>query len=259
MATGDQNDFVARLRMTLPLHWFPDAAPVLTALLNGIASAAAFVYGLIQYARQETRIRTATDGWLDLISGDFFGLAFPRRAGESDASFRARILLELFRPRATRAAVVRVLQDLTGETPLIFEPARPADTGAYGSLEGGLAACLSTLGYGLAGGYGSLLLPYQAFVRAFPPLVSGIPLVAPYGEASYAGGTEGGPGGYGTGAFEYGSLEMIVGALTEAEVYGAVDSVKPVATILWTRIEATPPPPIDQLLDIGTVDGRPFD
>lgn len=253
MATGDQNDFVGRLRMTLPVHWFPDAAPVLAAVLNGIANAAVFVYGLIQYARLQTRIRTATDGWLDLISGDFFGLNFPRRAGESDASFRARILLELFRPRATRGAVIRVVQDLTGRTPLVFEPARPADTGVYGTLANGLAGCLSTLGYGLAGGYGSLLLPYQAFVTAFPPLSSGIPYVAGYG---YPAG--GGVGGYGTGTAEYGDLDMIVGALTEADVYAAIDSVKPVATILWTRITAGETP-ISQVLDIGTVGGSPFE
>ena len=254
MATGDQNDFVARLGMTLPLHWFPDTAPVLSALLNGIASGAAFVYGLIQYARLQTRIKTATDGWLDLISADFFATHFPRRAGEMDNAFRARILLELFRPRATRGAVIRVLQDLTGRTPVVFEPARPADTGAYGTLQSGLSGCLSTCGYGLAGGYGSLLLPYQAFVTAFTPLSSGIPYVTGYGQPSIGGGV----GGYGAGAMEYGDLAMIVGALTAADIYAAVDSVKPVATILWTRIAAGAAP-IGQVLDIGTVGGSPFE
>ncbi len=249
MATGDQSDFVSRLRMTLPLRWFPDTAPVLTALLAGIASAAAFVYGLIVYARLQTRIKTATDDWLDLISADFFGGRFPRKPGETDASFRSRILLEIFRQRATRKGVVLAVQELTGTTPAIFEPARPADTGVYGTLAAGLSGCLSTLGYGLAGGYGSLLLPYQAFVTVFPPLSSGIPFVAGYGDPA---------AGYGSGAAEYGSLALVSGSLTEADIYAAVDGVKPVAAILWTRIAAGETP-ISQILDIGTAGGSPFE
>ena len=36
------------------------------------------------------------------------------------------------RERNTRNAVISVLTDLTGRTPLVFEPSRPADTGGYG-------------------------------------------------------------------------------------------------------------------------------
>ena len=44
MATGDQNDFVGRLKAVLPAEWFPKECvlsgiltPVLTALLSGPA------------------------------------------------------------------------------------------------------------------------------------------------------------------------------------------------------------------------------
>lgn len=225
--TGDQADVLARLKATLP-RWFGDDTPILDAVLQGLANAAAFVYSLYAYAKLQTRILTATDGWLDMIAADYFGTALLRAANQSDASFRARIIINLFRERATRAGIVKVLQDLTGRVPKIFEPLRPLDTGGYAT---------NSIGYGLAGGYGSMLLPFQCFVDAYRPSNTGIPLVAGYGEANY-GATLGGPGGYGVGQIEYASLDMIQGAVTDADIYAAVDSVKPVGTIIWTRISS---------------------
>lgn len=216
--TGDQSDILKRLKSYLP-RWYGDSTPILDALLTGLAWASAQVYALITYAALQTRIKTATDGWLDMISADFFGTALPREPNQSDASFRNRIIVNLFRERATRAGIIKVLQDLTGRTPAIFEPQRPADTGSYGG---------PLIGYGAAGGYGSLLLPCQAFVTAYRPSSSGIPLVAGYGVP--------------TGAYsqpsraEYGSLDMIQGAVTDADIYAAVDSVKAAGVTLWTRI-----------------------
>lgn len=229
MATGDQNDVFLRLKSTLP-RWFGDSTPILDALLQGLAWAGAFVHSLYVYAKLQTRIKTATDGWLDMISADFFGTTLPRQANQSDASFRARIIINLFRERATRGGILKVLEDLTGRTPAVFEPMRPADTGGYGESQ--------SLAYGLAGGYGSMLLPFQAFVTAFRPTGSGIPLVGGYGLADY-GATSGGPGGYGVASeIEYASLEMIQGAVTDADLYNAVDSVKPAGVTLWVRINS---------------------
>ncbi|MEN7527033.1 hypothetical protein [Cupriavidus sp. DL-D2] len=220
MATGDQQDVYRRLRGYLP-PWFGDEADtqIINGLLNGLAYAGAYVYGLLAYARLQTRIKTATDGWLDMIAADFFGSALLRAANQSDESFRARILINIFRERATRAGLIRILQDLTGRTPVIIEPLRPADTGAYGG---------PTIGYGVAGAYGSMLMPFQAFVTAFRPAGSGIPLIAGYGVST---------GGYGQPSrASYASMAMIQGSVTDADIYAAVDSVKPVATIVWTRI-----------------------
>lgn len=226
MATGDRADVRARLRTLLP-PWFPDVAPVLDGLLAGPAEALAWVHDLVVYAQLQTRIRTATDRWLDLIAADFFGPRIRRRQGQGDASFRARILVELFRERATRAGIAKVVRDLTGRAPIIFEPARPADTGAYGPGPGG-DGIGRRLGYGVAGAYGSLLLRDQSFVTAFRPTTSGIPFVAGYGIPV---------GGYGAPSqISYASLDMIEGAITDADIYAAIDSAAAAGTIVWTRI-----------------------
>ena len=220
MATGDQQDIYLRMRTQLP-PWFGDEAssPILNGLLHGLAYGLAYFYSLLAYGRLQTRIKTATDGWLDMIAADFFGSALLRAANQSDTSFRNRILINLFRERATRAGLIKVLQDLTGRTPTIIEPPRPLDTGVYGG---------PYIGYGVAGSYGSMQMPYQAFVIAYRPTGTGIPNIAGYG--------------YSTGAYntpsqeEYASLSMIQGAVSDADIYAAIDSVKPVATVVWTRI-----------------------
>jgi hypothetical protein len=207
----------------VPRSWFGDEAdsPYITGILQGLAYAAAYVYGLISYSRLQTRIKTATDGWLDMISADFFGPGLPRTANQTDESFRARILINMFRERATRAGLIKVLQDLTGRTPVIIEPTRPLDTGAYS---------VPTSGYGVAGAYGSMLMPFQAFVTAYRPVGTGIPLIAGYGIPA---------GGYSQPSrAAYASMSQIQGGVTDADIYAAVDSVKPVATIIWTRISS---------------------
>jgi hypothetical protein len=221
--TGDQQDMLARLRAVLPARWFPDSAPVLDGLLNGLAAGWCWVYQLLQYVKAQTRIATATDVWLDIIASDFFGDRLIRRAGQADDAFRNRIQRELFRERGTRAAVAAVLQDLTGRSPLVFEPARSTDTGGYTSLIGAGGG----VGYGSAGGWGSLALPFQCFITAYRPIGSGIATVCGWG---------GPAGGYGHGTIEYASLEMVQGQVTDDDIYAAVADVMPVAAIGWTRI-----------------------
>lgn len=219
---GDQNDILQRIKSTLP-RWFSDESAVLGGVLVGLSRAWSFAHDLYTYAKQQTRIMTATDGWLDMIAADFFGASIRRAANQTDASFRARIVANLLREKGTRDAIVKVLTDITGRAPRVFEPARPADSGGYGY----------GAGYGVAGGYGSLMLPYQAFVTAYRPASSGIPNVAGYG------GTVGGvgPGGYGVASqLEYASISMIQGAITDADIYAAVDAVAPAGVVVWTQI-----------------------
>lgn len=224
MATGDSNDVFARLKAALPQRWFgstSDSMPVVDSVLAAATTALSFIYSLYAYAVLQTRIKTATDSWLDLIAADFFGTSIQRKANQSDASFRATIIANMFRERATRNAIIKVLQDLTGRTPKIIEPKRPADTGVYGG---------PLIGYGVAGAYGSLQMPYQAFVQAFRPLGSGIPSVAGYGIST---------GAYSTASqAEWASLSMIQNAVTDADIYAAIDSVRPAATIVWTNISS---------------------
>lgn len=213
---GDEADMLARLRAALPARWFPDVAPLLDGVLSGLAQAAASGYGLVQYARQQARIATATDLWLDLIAADCFGPRLQRRAAEADAPFRARIQRELLRPRATRAALIAQVQDLTGAAPWVFEPSRPADTGVWGGW----------CGYGVAGGWGSLALPFQVFVVARRPLDGGIALLPGYDQG----------GGYGV-AGAYASLAML-GGVTDADILATIAAVIPAAATAWTRITA---------------------
>ena len=157
----------------------------------------------------------AADDFLDRISADFFGTALPRRINEGDAAFRARILAELQRVRGTRPAIVQALVNLTGRTPAIFEPARPADTGAWNK----------GLGYGVAGGWGNLSLPAQFFVTAFRPSAAGIPAIAGWGA-----------GGWNRGVSAYATLAMVQGAVTDPDIYGAVATTIPAGVVAWVHI-----------------------
>lgn len=132
MATGDIPDMQARLRALLP-PWWPNigSAPVLDAILAGVATILSASYGLIQYAAAQTRIRSATGGWIDLIAWDFFGGRFTRIAGETDASFNARLLQELVRPRVTRSAIQAAVADLTGHPVRIIEASNLTDVGFW--------------------------------------------------------------------------------------------------------------------------------
>jgi hypothetical protein len=218
MATGDQSDMFQRVKATLP-RWFGDTTPILDLVVQGIANMLSYVYAQYAYAKQQTRFLTMSDGWLDLFAGDFLGDKLQRKSNETDAQYRARIQINMFRERATRAGLVKVLKDVTGRAPLVFEPQRPADTGAYGG---------PTLGYGMAGGYGSLLLPAQCFVTVFRPTTSGIPNVAGYGIST---------GGYGQASqADYASISQVQGFVADADLYAAVDSVKPAGTTAWVKL-----------------------
>jgi hypothetical protein len=211
--TVDVGDMISRLRRVLPVGWFADVAPLADAVLSGIGTAYVAVYDLIAAVKLQTRIGTATGIFLDFISTDFFGGDFPRRQGESDSSFRQRVSLELLRPRATRAALMEALTDLTAQPVQIFEPMRPADTGSYNS--GGA-------GYGVAGGLGNLSLAYQCFVIAGRPRGGGIALLAGYGSG---------------GLLYYGSAADIATSVSDADIFGTVAAVLPTGYIAWVQIQ----------------------
>jgi hypothetical protein len=216
---GTAPDMINRLLAVLP-PWFGNAAtPVLTPILSGFASVAASVYCLITYVTAQTRIATATDGFLDLIALDFFGRRIQRFAGEIDDAFRARIRKEIFRQRNTVAAIRQMLIDITGRPPVIVEP------GMINACGYGIAG-----GYGVAGAYGSLSYPGQVFVTAFRPFQgSGVPMGDGYGASI---------GGYGIGAIQYGAQPQTSGIATDADIYAAVDSVKLAGVIAWVAIES---------------------
>ena len=221
--TGDQADMQARLRAALPNAWFADDAPILSALLAGLATVWAWLYALLAYVRLQTRIGTATDGWLDLIARDYGGPAWARETGETDTAFRTRILRNLQRLRGTRAALIASVTTLTGRAPAIFEPAYPPDTGGFGSVG---------LGWNTQGGWGSLMLPYQCFVTAYRPAGGGIANVGGWGSTE----TPFALGGWNTGALAWGDASLIAGAVTDAQILATVADCLPAATIAWTAL-----------------------
>lgn len=243
MATGDENDMLARSRAILP-RWFPDVSPILDGLLAGQAAVSSFVWSLIEYAKKQTRITTATDGFLDMVAYDYFGLRFRRKAQEADVTFSARIKAEIIRPRATRASVKKVLLDTTGDDGyLYFEPANPTDTGGYGIA--------GHMGWSVSGRWGSLDLPHQAFIIPLRPPGQGIPNAQGYrltaGERAI--------GGLDQGSIQYGSMDQVYGPVTDLDIYAALESVKPAGTVLWTAIHTTPP---ESFLDTAVLDIAPL-
>ncbi len=155
--TGDGEDILRRLRLTLPVHWFGDVAPVLDALLSGLSGAWSALYTLLDFVKTQSRVGSATGDFLDLAATDFFGADFARRYQESDPSLRPRLLRAMRRERATRAALVDAALE-AGFTAKVFEPAQPYDTGAY-NVSAGLA-------WNIAGGWGSLQMPLECLVTA---------------------------------------------------------------------------------------------
>jgi hypothetical protein len=258
---GDQADVLNRLKSVLP-PWFGTNTPVLDAALSGFAYVASGVYSLVQYAILQARIKTATDGWLDLIARDFFALTFQRRALEPDPAYRARIVAEIVRPRVTRIAVSNAVADLTGIAPVIFEPARCMDTGTFGStpptfvfgtilppapgltsdsiiitVDSSVIKCdagAHSTGFAGLGAWGSLHYPDQFFIKAFRPPGEGIPNVAGFG--SYANPTAGGGYSFESGFMELVTFSSVVGPVTDADIYSTIARNIAAGITAWTHI-----------------------
>jgi hypothetical protein len=223
MATGDADDVGKRLRAVIP-PWFPDPvdSPILQSLLSGIAGGFAFVYDYLGFAKKQTRIRSATGGWLDLIAWDFFGARFLRRQGESDESWQPRIQKEILRPRQTRAALSQMMTDLTSREPVIIELFNPGDCGGYDVPQAG--------GYDVGPIiYGSLDYPNQVFITASRAPSEGIPVVGGYDSYNLA---------YDGGIGEYADIAWVIGPLTDAEIYARIAQTAAAGITPWTALES---------------------
>lgn len=230
MAIGDPNDIQSRLNRGMPQGWFGTFAdmlnakefPFVNAVIAGFANGLSFLYQLYAYAKLQTRISTASDGFLDLIAGDFFGTSLPRIQGEQDASYRARIKAQLIQQKETRAGIIATLQALTGRTPILFEPWYPPDTGAYNVAQ--------SLAYNTVGGWGSMQMPAQFLVTAFRAHSSqGIGNVAGYGISV---------GAYNTPSqINWSSLANWNANIPDSAIYAAVAQAKAAGVIAWVQIQ----------------------
>lgn len=214
---GDQADIAGRLRKGLPRSWFGrgnSPTPVLDALLMGMAAAFVPIFDLIAFVRLQSRITTATGGWLDLAAYDYFGDRLPRFAGEGDRAYSVRIRREVFRRRNTRQAIIDVVRDLTGRVPdSVFEGWHPQHLSGYGTPR---------LAYGRVGTYGSTTAPFQTIVTMPLPQGYGIPNRPGWGSRR---------GGYGGTIFAFISESMLEGSgPTQTDILLALDNVRAAGT-----------------------------
>jgi hypothetical protein len=221
---GDQNDFVRRLRAVLPSRWFGPATPVLDTLLGALATGWSQAFDLLGFTRLQSRIGSASNAWLDLTAYDFFGDRVVRRDGQTDNAFRPIVLRNILRPLATRSALISALQDLTGRRPIVFEPCNTSDTGGYGNI--GTSAG-GGVGYGVAGGWGNLGLPFQCFVTVFRPHINGAASLAGWSLSL---------SGYGTGDLAYLGVDGANGYIPDSAILAEVARVAPAGTVVWTNI-----------------------
>ena len=211
---GDPSDMAVRMRAVVPKGWFGDETPVLDGLLQGLGVAWSFIYSFLQFTILQARISTATGTFLDMIGVDFFGPYLVRFGAEADDAFRQRVKDELLRPRATREALILALQELTGRPPLVFEPSLPSDTGGY---------AVGGVGFGVAGGWGNLALPFQSFITAYRPAGTGLPYLA----------------GYSTGGIPViGALSLEPSQIRDADINAAITRVLPASVVAWTCIRS---------------------
>jgi hypothetical protein len=224
---GDLPDVNSRLRAVLPKRWFAEESPNLSAILESMATPWVWLYSMVSYVISQTRLSTATDIWLDLISYDFFGDGNDRKPAESDANYRNRIKAALFRDAATRSAVSSGLEALVGGQPWIFEPANCMDTGSWGTSLPNTNLSGTGTAYGIVGGWGNLQLPLQFFVAATRPPTSGVAMLAGYGTPN---------GGYGEGVISYIDLALLPGNVTDQDIQSTLCSLLPVNVTAWLRI-----------------------
>jgi hypothetical protein len=217
---GTEADVSSRLRSWLP-PWFgndPDQAPAKEATIAGPAWALSFIFDLVGFAKLQTRIATATGGWLELIANDYLGPTFRRLFGEPDPSYSTRIRREILRHRNTRKAVRQAVEDLTGVTPIIYEPWRPADCGGLGS---------PSLSLGVAGVLGSRGARREAFITVPYPQGYGIPNRTGLGDPLCALGAP---------SFGLCDDQDIAGSgATIQDICAAVERVRPVAMTLYLQ------------------------
>ena len=229
MATGSSSDFLNRLWRLIPSGWFNNAAyPIATAILGGISDSLANIYALLTYAIAQCRISSAYSFWLDLIAWDFLGPTFVRSAGQNDASFQAAVKAQIVQPRVTRAGVVSVIKNLTGNTPEIFEPWNTGDAGGWDS------------GYGAwdtDGGWGDTCLPAQVFIIAYRSGWQGVPNISGW---DGSGADTWASGGWDKGSIEWIDSTLTAGTVTDAQIYAAIAQSVAEGVTAWVQLSNLP-------------------
>jgi hypothetical protein len=152
--------------------WFSqDKNPILDALLSGAAYLGYKIYALLIISKNQLRIPTSTGDFLDLTAQDFFGYILTRCPSEIDSDFLLDIQKLMFAPRITRKNLMNRLIDLTGRTPIIYQPF--FDAGFYNN---------SFLNNFFAGSNS----PFTIWVTAFRPTLPTLNSTAYLNQTAYA-------------------------------------------------------------------------
>lgn len=232
-------DFANRMAALFPPGWSsPEAKSpggALFAVMGALGDGLSFENGALGYACAATRIQTAINGALDLASQDFFGAALPRNPGESDDSFRARILAAIMPAGATRAAVTAAVQKATGNPVRVIEPWRVADTGAWGHFYWGVDNAVTPFRWSGGGRFVSgdpgTGLQYQGFIECSlptPALLNNQPV--PCYDSNFYWGIAG------SSFFDLDAGETFGSQV----VYDAINATKCEGTIVWVKFVPAP-------------------
>ncbi|WP_299449189.1 hypothetical protein [uncultured Phascolarctobacterium sp.] len=121
-------------RMLQYLDWLGDSAKTKGGAIwlyaKMVTSACDAAIADIDSLKNQIYLKSARGEYLDRWGEDLVQLK--RKYNENDESYRARILLEMFREYASRKAIIDIVKDITGFPPIeVFEPVR--DTAYWGS------------------------------------------------------------------------------------------------------------------------------
>lgn len=121
-------------RMLQYLNWLGDSAKTKGGAIwlyaKIVTEACDMAKADIDCHKKQIYLKSASGEYLDRWGEDLVQLK--RKYNENDESYRARILLEMFREYATRRALVKLVANITGLHPVeIFEPVR--DTAYWGA------------------------------------------------------------------------------------------------------------------------------
>jgi hypothetical protein len=206
---------------------------------------------MLGFVKAQTRVNTATGGWLDLCAADYFGHGgLPRLQYEQDSAYRARILYNLTAPRGTLAGMRGMLTQLTGNVPVIVQPGNPVSCGGLATPAnpaaggGGLAFYNGNTELGGAGNIGSLTMPGQVLITVERPttgwgIYGGMNGLATPATPAIGGGyglATPGNASAGGGLLCLADESSLLGYVTDSFIYEQVDQWMPAGFVAWTRI-----------------------
>jgi hypothetical protein len=245
----DKTEFIGRLLRLLPGGWFPAVAPRLLAVLQAPALMFSIIYGMITFAMAQQRVASASGAFLDLAAQDYFGNTLPRLEYELDPPYAARIRYNMTAPRGTLSGMTSMLEQLTGNSPSIFQPNNVAQTGGWATARdpgagGGAFAFYDEAGESGAGLWGSMALPCQIFITIKAPLTGYYSFAELGGISTETLPAVGGGYGFasqsmpaaGGGLFAFIDPESVPGAITNSIIYQQIAEWMAVGYVAWTQI-----------------------